>query len=259
MALESLIAAKTIIIGAWFLLFFAMERLARAASPPKSRVRLLRNGGMWLLILLISPFIVAPLTAWGVNHVIWRRPDEISSGVYGATAFIASLVLLDVWTYWLHRAYHRIPIMWRLHEIHHRDEFLDTTSAVRFHAAEVILSALLRLIPIALLALPLTTVIFFETLLLCSAVFHHSNVRLPSWFERPLSRIFVTPSFHWVHHHAVQADTDSNYGAVLSFWDRIFSSKSRTKRSLDMKIGVEGVEDIGFFRLLLLPFRRTEI
>ena len=258
MSMATLIAAKSTIVAVWFLCFFVGERLARAARPPEgSVVRLLRNGGMWLLILAASPLIVAPLTAWGVNHVIWTRPESLNSGMPGAAALIVSLVLLDLWTYWLHRAYHRVPAMWRLHEVHHRDEFLDTTSAVRFHFGEVVLSASLRLIPIALLATPLSTVIIFEALVLCAAIFHHSNLRLPSGIEGALSRILVTPSIHWVHHHAIKKDTDSNYATVLSLWDPVFQSKSPAKRLLDMKIGVEGVEDKGFFRLLLLPFRKA--
>ena len=257
--METLLASKTFIVGAWFVVFFIAERLLRAAPPPESRARLLRNGGMWLLVMLASPLIVVKITQWGANHLIWTRPDFLNTGLAGAAALIVSLVLLDLWTYWLHRAYHRAPAMWRLHEVHHRDEFLDTTSAVRFHLGEVILSALLRLIPITLLALPLSTVIIFEVLVLCAAVFHHSNLRIPSFIERPLSRVIVTPSIHWVHHHALKADTDSNYATILSLWDPLFGSRSPANRAPDMKIGVEGVEDKGFFRLMLMPFGKAEI
>jgi sterol desaturase/sphingolipid hydroxylase (fatty acid hydroxylase superfamily) len=79
---------------------------------------------------------------------------------------------------------------------------------------------------------------------------------LPGWFERPLSWLIITPSLHWVHHHAVRADTDSTYGTVFSFWDRIFASRSMTRRRLDMPIGVEGEREAGMISLLLLPFRR---
>ena len=257
MNLETLLAAKTSIVGVWFLVFFVAERLARAAPPQGSFARLRRNGVLWLLVLLASPLIVAPLTSWGVNHLLWRRPEELTAGFAGVAMLVVSLILLDCWTYWVHRAYHRVPAMWRLHQVHHRDEFLDTTSAVRFHLGEVVLSALLRLIPITLLALPLSTVILFETLVLCGALFHHSNLRLPPAFEGALSRLIVTPSIHWVHHHARKADTDSNYAAVLSLWDPLFGSKSPTKRQMDMKIGVEGVEDKGFLGLILLPFMKA--
>ncbi len=250
------LANKLVITGLWFLLLFVGERLRRSARPPESSARLRRNAGLWLLLLVTSPLIVAPLTAWGANHVFWMRPDWMTSGASGAVILIVDLILLDLWMYWLHRAYHEVGFMWRFHEIHHRDEFLDTTSAFRFHFGEIILSAALRLLPIAILALPLKTVILFETILLCASIFHHSNIRLPERMEKALSRIIVTPGIHWVHHHALKRDTNANYASILSLWDRIFCSKSSHVRSPDMKIGVEGVEDKPVLGLMLMPFKR---
>lgn len=247
---------KAIWIGGVFIVLFTVERLARAAPAPRSRIRLLRNAGLWLIVVAASPLIVAPITALGANQILWARGPAVSAGAIGAAFVLFDLLVLDLWTYWLHRAYHRVPVMWRLHEVHHRDEFLDTTSAFRFHFGEVVLSAALRLIPIVLLAPALSTVVIFETILLSSALFHHSNVNLPRGFERALSRVIVTPSIHWVHHHAVRADTDSNYASFLSIWDRLFGSKSATQRTPDMKIGAEGVEDLSLLGLLLSPIIR---
>ena len=258
MTLESVLTLKTLVVGAWFLMFFIGERVRAAAPADRNVDRLFANGGFWLLTLVVSPLIVVPLTHWGANHVLWQRPEALASGVIGIAAFAFSLLLLDLWTYWLHRAYHRIPFMWRFHQVHHRDEHLDSTSALRFHFGEVILSALLRLVPVAVLALPFTVVIAYESLLLCAAIFHHSNVRLPAKLERALSYVVVTPSIHWVHHHATDADTNSNFSVILSLWDRLFGSRSSTERNLHMKIGIEGVEDKRFLRLLLMPFLRNE-
>lgn len=253
--MESLVAAKALITGSVFALLFAAERIRAAAPRPAGRSRLFKNAALWLLILAVSPLIVAPLTALGANQWLWARGDGLMTGAAFVMLIVIDLLILDCWTYWLHRAYHRVPVMWRLHEVHHRDEFLDTTSAVRFHVGEVVLSALLRLIPIAVFAIPLSTVILFEILLLSSALFHHSNVRLPERFERALSRVIVTPSIHWVHHHAVREDTDANYASILSLWDPLFASRSRTKRTPEMKIGAEGLEELSFPGLLLSPFR----
>ncbi len=256
--MNDLLLAKSIFLICVFLSLFSAERIARAAKPPEARVRLLRNFGLWIIVALASPLIVAPLTALGANHIVWERNPELTVGLIGLAVLVIDLVVLDLWTYWLHRAYHRVPLMWRLHEVHHRDEFLDTTSAVRFHLGEVVLSALLRLIPVTLLATPLTTVIVFETVLLASALFHHSNIKLPRALERALSYFIVTPSIHWVHHHAIRADTDSNYSSILSVWDRLFASRSATVRTSDMKIGAEGVEDLSFIGLLLAPMVRKD-
>ena len=257
MTLESLLAAKAVIIFGWFACFFVAERVIAAAAAPKSNSRLWRNGGLWLFVLLLSPLVVAPIAALGANNVLWERPQWVGTGFPGFLVLLIDIILLDLWVYGLHQAYHRVPFMWRLHEVHHRDEFLDSTSAVRFHIGEVVLSAALRLIPISLLAVPLSTIILFEIILLCAAIFHHSNLRMPTKLERAISYVFVTPSIHWVHHHAVQSDTDSNYATIFSVWDRLFSTKSSFKRKMDMKIGVEGVEDQSFLRLILMPLLRN--
>jgi sterol desaturase/sphingolipid hydroxylase (fatty acid hydroxylase superfamily) len=100
-------------------------------------------------------------------------------------------------------------------------------------------------------------VVVFETLVLAAAIFHHSNLRLPSALEAALSRVIITPSIHWVHHHRVKADTDSNYGTVFSFWDRLFGTRSATPRTLDMAIGVEARDEQPFLGLFLQPFRSS--
>ena len=96
----------------------------------------------------------------------------------------------------------------------------------------------------------------FEALVQSAALFHHSDIRLPPPLERALARVLVTPSLHWVHHHAIRADTDSNYGTVLSVWDRLFGSRSATLRTPAMPIGVERLRDLPLPRLLLAPFGR---
>lgn len=250
----TIIAFKLVIVGAWFLAFFVGERLTGMASAPAGTARLIRNGGLWLIVLVISPLIVAPITALGGNEIIWRRP---SAGELAVLFLIIDIILLDLWTYGLHRAYHRVRFLWRFHQVHHFDEFLDSTSAFRFHFGEVIISALLRLAPIAIFAIPLTHVLVFEILVLVAAIFHHSNLRLPGWLERRLSWVIVTPSIHWVHHHATNEDTNSNYATVFSVWDRLFVSRSQTKRTPTMKIGIEAVEDRTLLRLILTPFMRS--
>jgi sterol desaturase/sphingolipid hydroxylase (fatty acid hydroxylase superfamily) len=89
-----------------------------------------------------------------------------------------------------------------------------------------------------------------------ATIFHHSNLRLPASFERPLSYLVVTPSIHWVHHHAKRSDTDSNYSTFLSAWDILFGSHSNTARNAEMSIGVEGKRDEGLAALIRRPFLR---
>jgi sterol desaturase/sphingolipid hydroxylase (fatty acid hydroxylase superfamily) len=138
--------------------------------------------------------------------------------------------------------------------VHHLDRFLDATTAIRFHFGEVLLSAVARAGVIFLLGFPIFSIFVFETLLLMASVFHHSNLRLPAALERPLALVIITPSIHWVHHHARQTDTDSNYGTIFSFWDRLFATRNRMTRRLDMTIGVEGRDEQPLVRLFARPF-----
>ncbi|WP_366555907.1 sterol desaturase family protein [Aquibaculum sediminis] len=259
--IATLLAWKGVIVGAWFLAFFLAERLRPAAAPltqqehePRGGTpRLGRNAGLWLLNTGLSPLLVVPITAWAASQSLDWRPAVWS----GWGGLLLDLLLLDLLIYWWHRANHEIAFLWRFHEVHHRDRFLDVTSAVRFHFGEVILSALARAAVIWLLGFPLLSVLVFEAVLLLASVFHHSNLRLPRGLERPLSKVIITPERHWVHHHAIRQDTDSNYGTVFVIWDRLFRSLNPNPRRLDMVIGVEGRGEQTLLALLLQPFRRN--
>ncbi len=214
-------------------------------------LRVLKNASLLLISAGLSPLVVIPLSAFASTHALGWRPDWWS----GMTGLLIDIIILDCWIYWWHRANHEVPFLWRFHEVHHLDEFLDASSAFRFHFGEVMLSAVVRAVVIWLLDIPLTSVVLFETLVLSMALFHHSNVDLPKWLERPLSKVVVTPSLHWVHHHAIRADTDSNYANICSVWDVVFGSRSKTQRWKDMPIGVERRHDEGLIRLLMRPFK----
>ena len=243
---EDLLAlGKMAFVGLWLLGLVLAERLWPAAPLPQaiSRAadgwrRLGRNLGLWLLNLGLSPLIVLPLSYWAAAHQLAWRPEWWSGG----SGLILDLLLLDALIYWWHRANHVVPFLWRFHEIHHRDGFLDTTSALRFHFGEVLLSAAARALIIILFAIPFQSVVVFEALVLAAALFHHSNLKLPARWEALLARIVVTPSIHWVHHHAKRSDTDANYATILSLWDPLFGSRAAGRRRPDMTIGIEGPE-----------------
>ncbi len=268
---DDLLAYKALAVGLWFALFFVAERLRPAARARLEALavagrgpfglgaavgRLGRNLGLWAINLGVSVAIVVPVSAWAASFAVGIRPAWWG----GWPGLLLDLVLLDFLIYWWHRANHVLPALWRFHEIHHLDAFLDTTAAVRFHFGEVILSALFRAGVIVLFDIPLASVLVFETVVLLAAMFHHSNVRLPPALERALSRVVITPSIHWVHHHAVRADTDSNYGTLFSFWDPLFGTRSPTPRRADMPIGVEKTPERPLPALVVRPFlprRRT--
>jgi sterol desaturase/sphingolipid hydroxylase (fatty acid hydroxylase superfamily) len=262
MDVEYLLSFKAVLVGAFLVAFVIYERVRPAVDHPllvrfrgasaAAWRRLVRNAGLFGINLLVAPLIVLPITVWAEQFTTGLRPAWLS----GWTGLAVDLVLLDFWIYWWHRANHEIPVLWRFHQVHHFDELLDSTTALRFHFGEVVLSALVRACVIIAFDIPLTSVLLFEALVLISAIFHHSDARLPPRLERALSRVIITPSIHWVHHHAVRADTDSNYGTIFSFWDPLFRSRSPTKRWQAMPIGVEGRRDRPLLRLIITPFWR---
>jgi sterol desaturase/sphingolipid hydroxylase (fatty acid hydroxylase superfamily) len=262
MAIETLLSLKALLVGGVFLFFVIYERLRPAADSPlllrfgrasaAAWRRLARKASLFGLNLLLSPLVVLPVTVLAQSFSLGLRPAWWA----GWPGLLLDLLLLDFWIYWWHRANHEVPLLWRFHQVHHFDELLDSTTALRFHFGEVVLSALVRALVIIALDLPLSSVLVFEALVLISAIFHHSDARLPAPLEQALSRVIITPSIHWVHHHAVRVDTDSNYGTIFSFWDPLFRSRSRTRRWPTMPIGVEGRRDRPLLRLITTPFWR---
>jgi len=263
MSLATFIAIKTALAIGAFVAFGAWERWRPAVGTPllvralgashAAWHRLGRNLGLFGLNLLLSPLLVLPVTAWADGFTLGLRPAWWT----GWPGLLLDLLLLDLWIYWWHRANHEIPFLWRFHRVHHLDETLDVTSAVRFHLGEVALSTGARAALIVAFDIPLISVVLFEGLVLAAAIFHHSNAALPPSLERRVARLVVTPGIHWVHHHAIRADTDSNYATVLSLWDHVFRSRSRTARTATMPIGVEGERDRPLLALIASPIRST--
>jgi sterol desaturase/sphingolipid hydroxylase (fatty acid hydroxylase superfamily) len=254
-SIDQLVAFKGIAVALWFALLFAAERLLPAAATARGWFgdwpRLAGNAGLWVINSLLSLAVVVPVSAWAAGVDLGLRP----AGLTGWWGLLFDLLLLDFLIYWWHRANHNVTLLWRFHEVHHLDRFLDTTSAIRFHFGEVLLSAGARAVVILLFQIPLSSVLAFEALVLVVTIFHHSNLRLPPALERALSWIVVTPSIHWVHHHAVWRDTNSNYATILSIWDKLFGSRSATARARDMAIGTPGRAEKPWLGLVASPFR----
>lgn len=180
----------------------------------------------------------------------------------GLLAFVLSLSLLDLAIYFQHRLFHVVPLLWRLHRVHHADTEFDVSTALRFHPFEVALSLGIKLATVALIGPPVMAVLVFEIILNGSAMFNHGNICLPQWLELRLRWFVVTPSMHRIHHSVLPCETNSNYGFSLSCWDRLFSSyrQDPTGNPLTMPIGLEAFRskrEAGLGRLLLQPFLNT--
>ncbi len=174
-------------------------------------------------------------------------------------AVLLAIVLLDLAIYAQHVVFHHVPVLWRLHRVHHTDLALDATSGLRFHPLEIVLSLLFKMLVVLLLGAPVLAVVLFEILLNAMAVFNHGNVYIPAGLDRALRALLVTPDMHRVHHSVIKAETNSNYGFNLSCWDRLFRTYTEQPRDgqLGMTIGLTEFRDprrLGLLGLLRQPF-----
>ena len=181
-------------------------------------------------------------------------------GVAGWAAFFAAWALLDLAIYFQHRLFHRVPILWRLHRMHHSDVDLDVTSGARFHPGEIVLSLGIKLAAIAALGAPAAAVLAFEIALNACSMFNHANIRMPAIAERIVRLVLVTPDLHRIHHSAVPSETDSNFGFSVPWWDRLFSTfrAAPALGQLGMTVGLDEFRSAEAQRLdalLLQPFR----
>jgi exosortase len=168
-----------------------------------------------------------------------------------------TVLLLDLWRYWEHRLFHSVPMLWRLHLVHHSDTQLDVTTAERHHPLEAIPSMVLMTALVLLFGLSAVGVGVYVLAATVVSFCSHANLCLPESYDRILRRLIVTPTFHAVHHSALRAETNANYGLVFSFWDRIFGSFIDPERAKIPYFGLEYFHrksDSGLIRALLQPF-----
>jgi sterol desaturase/sphingolipid hydroxylase (fatty acid hydroxylase superfamily) len=171
----------------------------------------------------------------------------------------AAVVLLDYTLYLWHVLTHRIPFLWRIHVVHHADLDLSATTALRFHFAELLLSVPWRAAQILCIGVSPRAFSLWQTLLMASVVFHHSNLRLPAGFERRLAYLVVTPRMHGIHHSIVREETDSNWSSGLTLWDRLHGTLRLDVPQGEIEIGVPAYrepEEVTLGPMLRLPFVR---
>lgn len=226
-------------------------------------------GGGWrrsatnLSLVVIDTLILRlafPLLAFDLALRLEERDGGLLHGLPGWAGITAGVILLDVAIYWQHRILHMVPLLWRLHRVHHADTGFDVTTGVRFHPFEIALSMGIKLGLIALLGVPALAVLIFEVLLSAGSLFTHANIELPDRFERRLRWLVVTPEMHRIHHSVHRDETDSNFGFHLSLWDRLFGSYRADPRDghTRMAIGLPEFRDRrdqSLWALLLNPFR----
>jgi len=169
-----------------------------------------------------------------------------------------AVLLLDMVIYWQHRLFHKVPALWRLHKVHHADLDIDVTTGVRFHPLEILLSMVVKLLAVLVIGPPALAILLFEILLNGTAVFNHANILVTPGMDRLLRLLVVTPDMHRVHHSSNFAETNSNYGFNLPWWDRLFGSYRAQPQHghTAMRIGLSEIrEPQSLMKMLLLPFR----
>lgn len=137
---------------------------------------------------------------------------------------IVGFLILDCAIYWQHRIFHRVPLLWRIHRMHHADTDFDTTTGLRFHPLEIVLSMFIKISVVTVFGISPVTVLIFEIVLNATSLFNHGNVALPGRLERPIRMLIVTQEMHRIHHSQLQRETDSNFSFNFSVWDRLFGS-----------------------------------
>ncbi|HYH20844.1 MAG TPA: sterol desaturase family protein [Azospirillum sp.] len=267
--METILANEPAIRLGFFLGVFGLVAVWEALAPRRARlfsrwVRWPGNLGIVALntavLRLLFPTaavgmaVLAAARGWGLfNTVDWPSWAEI----------LLAVALMDLAIYLQHVMVHAVPVLWRLHRMHHADLDYDVTTGARFHPIEIVLSMAIKLTVVALLGVPAVAVIVFEVLLNATAMFNHGNIRLPVAVDRVLRWIVVTPDMHRVHHSVVVGETNSNYGFSLPWWDRLFGTyRAQPEAGHDgMTIGVERfrtARDLRLDQMLFQPFRGAE-
>jgi sterol desaturase/sphingolipid hydroxylase (fatty acid hydroxylase superfamily) len=186
-----------------------------------------------------------------LNQVAWP----------GWVKLVIALIVLDLAIWAQHLASHKIPLLWRLHQVHHADRDIDVTTAIRFHPVEIGLSMLWKIVVVVPLGASPFAVFLFEVILNACAMFNHANIALPQWFDRILRLVVVTPDMHRVHHSVLRREHDSNYGFNLSIWDRLFRTYTAQPEAghQGMTVGLDPYQSVAPARFgwsLWLPFGR---
>jgi sterol desaturase/sphingolipid hydroxylase (fatty acid hydroxylase superfamily) len=242
-------------------LLFVGERFFPLRKATRSLLaRLLVNLAISVLTFITAVGLLQPAVhsalrwsaakSFGVVHLV-ALPSPI--------AFVLSLLLMDLTFYYWHLANHRVPFLWRFHNVHHIDPDLDVSTAFRFHFGEITLSVVFSLLQVSLIGPSVWAFAVYQLVFQAEVLFHHSNVRLPLGAERLLNKVLVTPRMHGIHHSQVQRENNSNFGTVFPWWDRLHRTLGVNIPQDEVVVGIPGYtlpEDNGFWNAFLMPFRK---
>jgi sterol desaturase/sphingolipid hydroxylase (fatty acid hydroxylase superfamily) len=251
----------TLIVLAAFLVLFALERMFPLRQTTRALLgRLLINFALSALTFGVALVLVKPAAMRALHWSVERPFGMLQLVAMPAwLQWCVAFLLLDLSFYYWHVLNHRVPFLWRFHNVHHFDPDLDVSTGFRFHFGEVAMSAAFRVVQAALIGPTLKQFLAYELLFQIHTLFEHSNWRLPKKLERVLNLFFVTPRMHGIHHSHFRDETNSNYSVVFSFWDRLHRSLQLNVPQDEITIGVPGYSapaDNAVWPVLAAPFRK---
>jgi len=265
--LEHETTARASMFMLFLAVFFAIGiwRPARRCLAKDNLLRW-RNNLLLFFINSVAVRFLIPISLTSIAIYAGQQQIGILNHIFISPSLELALALitLDLWIYWQHRLFHKVPLLWRVHRVHHSDIELDVTTSGRFHLVEIALSFGIKATAILVIGVSPLAIIVFELMLNISAMFNHSNFNLPPLWERWIRSFIVTPAMHRIHHSAKVNETNSNFGFCLSWWDTIFQTykKNSVQSDIDMCIGLTEFRSESsqtLLSLVLQPFRSNDI
>jgi sterol desaturase/sphingolipid hydroxylase (fatty acid hydroxylase superfamily) len=219
-------------------------------------------GALLSRILVPASLVGISLWASGRGYGLLNMLSFEGSTFVSVAVVTVGVITLDIVIYWQHRLFHTVPLLWRVHKMHHADSHVDTTTGLRFHPIEIVISLGVKAAAVVAFGLPVLAIIIFEVALNGFALFNHANIRLPQKWDDRLSRLIITQRLHRIHHSQVKEESNSNFGFSVSWWDKAFNSfKLRAHESDDkLPIGQRDVpptkDNASMLSLLRQPFSK---
>ncbi len=253
-----------ILVGG-LLLFWMLEGAIPLLQLRFKKTRLRHAGanlGLTLIHLLIHTalaIVIIKISDWsGANN--FGIINWVGAGVLGT--ILLTILIVDFFGGWMvHIIEHKIKFLWRFHVIHHSDNNVDVTTGLRHHPVESVVRGIFFFIGIVVSGAPMYAVMIYQTILVFFTAFEHANISLPKWLDNALSYIFVSPNMHKVHHHWKQPFTDSNYGAILSIWDRLLGTFKKLAPK-EIRYGIDrdypNEKDEDFVMMIKKPFQKSD-
>ena len=253
---------RSLILGGGLLLFWILEGVVPLVRMQYHKVRHAGLNLFFTLTTVIINFLFASLIILAADYCsrhhigllyLFRLPLWLFT--------LVGLMILDLIGAWLiHWLHHQVKVLWKFHLVHHSDTWVDTTTANRHHPGESVFRAIFTLLAVIVAGSPVWLVFLYQSLSALFSQFNHANISLPKWLDTALGWVIVSPDMHKVHHHYQRPLTDSNYGNIFSFWDRIFGTFKFVKDTKTLHYGIdthpEERENNRMGQLLGMPFQR---